>query len=53
MQETLEIWVQSPSWENPLEEEMAAHSNTLAWKIPQMEEHGGLQPRGVQRVRHA
>ena len=53
MQETLETWVQSPSSENPLEEEMAAHSNTLDWKIPWTEEHGGLQARGVQRVRHA
>ena len=31
MQET---WVQSLGWENPLEECMATHSSTLAWKIP-------------------
>ena len=31
MQET---WVQSLSWENPLEEGMATHSSILAWKIP-------------------
>ena len=29
-------------WEDPLEEEMAPHSNTLAWKIPWTEEPGGL-----------
>ena len=30
MQET---WVQSLAWENPLEEGMATHSSTLAWRI--------------------
>ena len=30
MQET---WVQSLSWEDPLEKGMATHSSTLAWKI--------------------
>ena len=29
--------------EDPLEEEMAAHSSTLAWKIAWTEEPGGLQ----------
>ena len=43
MRETL---VRSLGWENPLEKEMATHSNTLAWKIPWMEEPGGLQSRG-------
>ena len=28
---------------NPLEEEMAAHFNILAWEIPWTEEPGGLQ----------
>ena len=32
-------------------EEMATHSSTLAWKIPWMEEPGGLQTMGLQRVR--
>ena len=41
MQET---WVRSPGWEDPLEKEMATHSSTLAWKIPLMEEPGGLCP---------
>ena len=31
---------------------MATHSNTLAWKIPWMEEPGGLQSMGSLRVRH-
>ena len=31
---------------------MATHSNTLAWKIPWLEEPGGLQPMGSLRVRH-
>ena len=29
-----EIWVQSLSWEDPLEEGMATHSSILAWRIP-------------------
>ena len=29
-----EAWVQSLGWEDPLEEGMATHSNTLAWRIP-------------------
>ena len=33
-------------------EEMATHSNTLAWKIPWTEEPGGLQSTGSQRVGH-
>ena len=49
MQET---WVQSLGREYPLDKEMATHSNTLAWKIPWMEEPGGLQSMGLQRVRH-
>ena len=35
-----------------LEEEMATHSITLAWKIPWAEEPGGLQSVGSLRVRH-
>ena len=31
---------------------MAPHSNTLAWKIPQMEEPGGLQSMGLQKAGH-
>ena len=36
----------------PLEEGMATHSGTLAWRIPWTEEPGGLQSIGSQRVRH-
>ena len=31
---------------------MATHSSNLAWKIPWMEETGGLQSIGSRRVRH-
>ena len=34
------------------EKAMAPHSSTLAWKIPWMEEPGGLQSMGSLRVRH-
>ena len=40
MQETQ---VQSLSWEDPLEKEMATHSSSLAWEIPWTEEPGGPQ----------
>ena len=33
-----ETWVQSLSWEDPLEKEMAIHSSTIAWKMPWTEE---------------
>ena len=33
-----------------LEKEVATHSSTSAWKIPWMEESGGLQSMGSQRV---
>ena len=34
MQETIETWVRSLGWEDPLEEQMATCSNILAWRIP-------------------
>ena len=40
MQET---WVRTLDREDPLEEEMATHSNILAWKISCTEETGRLQ----------
>ena len=49
MQET---WVQSLSWEDPLEEGMATPVFILAWRILWTEEPGGLQSMGSQRVRH-
>ena len=47
-----ETWVQSLGQEDPLEKDMAAHSSTLAWKIPWTEEPGRLQSMGSQRVGH-
>ena len=52
MQETQEMWVQSPGQEDPLEEEMATHSSTLAWETPGTVEPGGLQSMGSQRIGH-
>ena len=47
-----ETWVQSLSWEDPLEKGTATHSSILAWRIPWTEEPGGLQSMGLQRVGH-
>ena len=52
MQEMQETWVRCLGWEDPMEVEMATHSNILAWKIPWTEEPGGLQSMRFQRVRH-
>ena len=41
-----ETQVQSLGREVPLEKEMATHSSILAWRIPWMEEPGGLQSWG-------
>ena len=49
------VWetrVQSLGREDPLEKEMGTHSSILAWRIPWMEEPGGLQSLGSQRVGH-
>ena len=40
--------IRSLGQEDPLEEEMAAHSSILAWRIPWTEEPGGLQSLGLQ-----
>ena len=37
---------------DPLEEEMAAHSSILAWRIPWTEEPGGLWSVGSHGVGH-
>ena len=50
VQEMQEPWVQSLDWKDPLEKEMATHSNILAWKISWTEEPGRLQSMGSQRV---
>ena len=44
-----EVWVQSLGQEDPLEEEMATRSSILAWRIPWIEESGGLQSMGSQK----
>ena len=41
-----------PGQEDPLEKEMAAHSNIVAWKIPWTEAPGGLHYMGSKRVGH-
>ena len=50
MQETQ---VRSLGQDDPLEEEMATHSNVLPWEVPYTREAGGLQSTGSQRVGHA
>ena len=49
MQET---WVRSLSQEDPLEKDMATHSNALARKIPWTEEPGRLWSMGSPRAGH-
>ena len=39
-------------WEDPLEKELATHSNILAWRIPWIEAPGKLQSMESQGVRH-
>ena len=46
-----EIWVQFLDREDPLEKGIAAHSSSVAWRIPLTEEPGGLQSVGSKRVR--
>ena len=47
-----ETWVQSLSWEDPLEKGTATHASILAWRIPWTEEPGGLQSIRSRRVGH-
>ena len=47
-----ETWVQPLGGEDPWKKEMATHSSILAWKIPWIEETGGLQFMELQRVGH-
>ena len=42
-----ESWVQSLSLEDPLEKEMATHSNVLAWEVPRTEEPAELKSMGL------
>ena len=48
--DTGETQARSLGQEYPLEEEMAAHSSILAWRIRWTEEAGGLQSIGLQRI---
>ena len=50
MQEARETQVRSLGQEDPLEEEMAAHSSIRAWEIPWKEESGRLQSMGSERI---
>ena len=49
MQET---WVQALGWEDPLEKEMAIHSNILAWRA-WTEEPDRLQSMGSQKIKYS
>ena len=49
----LETQVRSLGQEDPLEKGMVTHSSILAYRIPWIVQHGGLQSRGLQRVGHA
>jgi len=40
------MWVRSLGKEEPLEEEMATHSDILTWGIPCTEELEGYSPQG-------
>ena len=46
-----ETQVRSLGWEDPLEKDVATHSNVLTWRIPCTEDSYGLQSVGSQRVR--
>ena len=49
MQETWETQVQSPGWEDPLEEGTATHSSILTWEAPWTEEPGGATVHEVEK----
>ena len=42
--------VRSLGWNDPLEVDMATHSNILAWRIPRTEEPDGLQYIGLKEL---
>ena len=46
------MWVQPLGQEDPLEEGTATHSSILVWRIPWMEEPGGLMSIALQRGGH-
>ena len=43
--------VRSLCWKDSLEEYIATHSSIIAWRIPWIEEPGGVQSMGSQRVK--
>ena len=45
-----ETWVQSLIWEDPLEKGMTTHSSIFAWRVPCIEEPGGLRSFGLQSL---
>ena len=47
-----EMQIRSLSQEDPLEKEMATHSNILVWEIPWTEEPGRLQFIESKKVRN-
>ena len=47
-----ETWVRPLGREDPLEKEVTTHTSVLSRRIPRLEEPGGLQSRGLQRVGH-
>ena len=47
-----QMWIGPLGLEDLLEKEMATHSSILAWRIPGMEEPGGLPSMGSHRVGH-
>ena len=48
----IQTWVQSLSWDDPLEKGVGTHSSILAWRNPWTEKLGGPQSMGEQRVFH-
>ena len=50
LEEKLDSMLKSRDITLPTKVQMATHSSTLAWKIPWMEELGGLQSVGSLRV---
>ena len=48
-----EAWVWFLAWEDALERGMSTHFTIFAWRTLWIEEPGGLQSMGSQRVRHS
>ena len=46
-----EMWVQSLSWEDPLEKDIATDFSIFAWEIPWTEETGGPQSMVSQKTK--